>query len=110
MIYLPIINFIFIFQNENKHSIHIRNGIILSIIILIIIILNAFLILNYKWLLLILFPICFGIWKLDDIAYRMPYIYELYRLYKYIWFILKKSKKEINKRKKEVVEVNLKVE
>jgi len=59
IIYIPILNFIFLFQKENKYSIHIRNSIIISIILIIILILNITSIISTKWLLLILFPICF---------------------------------------------------
>jgi|GEM_PF-5203604 len=39
----------------------------------------------------------------------MPYIYEIYRFTSYLKNLFKSSKEEINKRKKEVVDVNLKV-
>jgi uncharacterized membrane protein len=41
--------------------------------------------------------------------YRMPYIYEMYELYKKIFNLLLKSKNEINKRKKEIKEVSYKI-
>ncbi|MDD3793826.1 MAG: hypothetical protein PHI37_03375 [Candidatus Gracilibacteria bacterium] len=109
LIYIPILNFIFLFQNENKYSIHIRNGIIISILVIILIILNLTMIISSKWLILILFPICFGLGKLNDITYRMPYIYEIYRSYKYILHFFYKSKKQIKEKSNEVKELNLKV-
>lgn len=109
LIYIPILNFIFLFQNENKYSIHIRNWIIISILVIILIILNLTMIISSKWLILILFPICFWLWKLNDITYRMPYIYEIYRSYKYILHFFYKSKKQIKEKSNEVKELNLKV-
>ena len=80
----------------------------LSITILIILIIFSFV--SSSILLLILFPICFGFWKINEPYYRMPYIYETYRFINYVFHIFKSSKNEIQKRKKEVIEVNLKVE
>lgn len=109
LIYIPLLNIIFLFQKENKHTFHIRNAMTISVLLIIVLILTFLSILSTKWLLLVLFPICFGIWKIDTINYKMPYIYEIYRFTSYIKNIFKSSKEEINKRKKEVVEVNLKV-
>lgn len=109
LIYIPILNLIFLFQDENKHTFHIRNWIIISILIIISIILILLSIISSKWLLLFLFPICFWLGKIDELNYKMPYIYEIYRFINYIKNIFKSSKKEISKRKKEVIEVNLKV-
>lgn len=109
MIYIPILNFIFLFQNENKYSIHIRNGIVISIIMIIILLLIFTSIISSRWIILLAFPICFWLWKINELTYRMPYIYEIYRFYKYISNIFVKSKKQIQEKKNEVIEVNLKV-
>lgn len=109
LIYIPIIGLIFLFQKENKYIFHIRNAMIISLISIIILILIYFWIVSSKLFLLLLFPISFGIWELNNITYKMPYIYEIYRFGKYLKNLFKSSKEEINKRKKEVIEINLKV-
>lgn len=109
MIYIPILNFIFLLQKENKYSIHIRNGIVISIIMIIILLLIFTSIISSRWIILLAFPICFWLWKINELTYRMPYIYELYRFYKYISNLFSKSKKQIQEKKNEVVELNLKV-
>lgn len=110
MIYIPILNFIFLFQKENKYKFHIRNAMIINLLLIILITLIMFSFVSSSILLLILFPICFGFWMISEAYYKMPYIYETYRFINYVFHIFKSSKNEIQKRKKEVVEVNLKVE
>ncbi|MDD2907620.1 MAG: hypothetical protein PHH98_03180 [Candidatus Gracilibacteria bacterium] len=110
LIYIPILNFIFLFQKENKYSFHIRNALTLDLILIILVILIFFSIISAKWLLILLFPICFGLGKLSETYYKMPYIYEIYRFIHYIKNLFHKSKSELKKRKNEVIEVNLKVE
>lgn len=109
LIYIPILNFLFLFQKENKYSIHIRNWLILSLILICILTLNFFSILSLKWLLLLLFPICFWIWKLNEINYKMPYVYEIYRFINYIKNLFIFSKKVLREKKEEVIETKLKV-
>ncbi len=109
LIYIPILNNIFLFQEKNKYTFHIRNSLIINIIFLILLILIFFSIISSKWLLLILFPICFGIWKINEINYKMPYIYEIYRFLNYIKNIFISSKKVLKEKKEEVLETKFKV-
>jgi uncharacterized membrane protein YfhO len=59
LIYIPIINFIFLSQKENNYRYHIRNGIILSFVFIVVLNLIIFDIISGRWLIMFLFPICF---------------------------------------------------
>ncbi len=84
--YIPLINFIWIFFIRSRDIFHIRNGLIITLIFIAIVLLFDW---NSPLLLLTLFPICYGIWYLPRKAYRMPYIYDIYTLFSNIfWFII----------------------
>lgn len=109
LIYIPIINFIFLKKINTKYRFHIINWLVISFLFITLLLLNVIWLINTKILILILFPITFGLWMLEVKNYRMPYIYEIYELYKKIINIFLKSKKEIEKRKKEIKEVSYKI-
>lgn len=108
-IYIPILNLYLIFNRNNKYKTHIINWLIISLLTIILIILATTSIITSKILILILFPICFWLWKLWNNYYKMPYIYEIYLLLKSIKNIFIRSKKDLDTKRKEVNEVNLKV-
>lgn len=110
LIYIPIVNFLFFSQKQTKYTMHIRNWITMSFLFIFVALLILFGTFNVRVIILFLFPICFGIWMLDKLYYRMPFIYDLY-----VWFIKLKNfifewKNKIAEKRKEVKEVNLKVE
>lgn len=83
--YIPFLNLIGIFLLSTREKFHIKNGLILTLI--------AFLLLAIFWknsevLLLLLFPIFYGIWYTNRKAYKMPYIYDIYQVFENIWYFL----------------------
>lgn len=104
IIYLPFINFIFLFFKENKYKIHIINGLVISFLAIFLIILIFFKIYSIKILILLLFPISFGIWNLWKIFYKMPFIYDIYEFFSFVLIKLKFFKKTIWEKRKEVKE------
>ncbi|PZM86549.1 hypothetical protein DLH72_00575 [Candidatus Gracilibacteria bacterium] len=109
IIYFPIVNLIFLFFKENKYKIHIRNGLTITFLLIITIILIIFKIIGGNILILFLFPICFGIGNLEKLYYKMPFIYEIYEFFAKIKGFFKKSKKVISEKRKEVKELKIKV-
>lgn len=110
LIYIPILNFIFLFQKENKYIYHIRNWVTISYLFIFAIILSIFGLLASKSLILFLYPICFGIWLINKKYYKMPFIYEIYEAFRYLKNIFFKSKQKIDEKRKTINEVNLKIE
>lgn len=109
IIYFPIINLFFIFFKENKYQIHIRNGLTLSFLFIIFIILWFFKIISYKYFILFLFPISFWIWNLGKNFYKIPLVYDIFSIFKNFINFFRKSKKFISEKRKEVHEVSMKV-
>ncbi len=109
IIYIPIINFISLFQKENKLKFHIRNAIILSLIFIIFSLLVFYNIYSYKIFIVLAFPISFWIWNLYKSYYKMPFIYEIYEFFAFVKNLFIKNKNKFNEKRKEVKEVNLKV-
>lgn len=109
LIYLPIINLLLIKKLDTKKRFHIINGLVISFIAILLINLNLFWYINSDLFLFLLFPICFGIWKINDNTYKMPYIYETYLLLKKIASIISFGYSDIKRRKNEVKEVNIKI-
>ena len=58
---------------------------------------------------LFLFPICFWIWNIEKIYYKIPFIYDIYDIFKRFLSFFKRSKKIISEKRKEVKEETLKV-
>ena len=109
LIYIPFINIIFLFQKANQHTYHIRNWLTITFLYLIFLIALFFSVISSKLLILFLFPICFGIWMLNKLYYKMPYIYDLYSIFDRATNVFNSWKKKIDEKRKEVKEVNLKV-
>lgn len=109
LIYIPIINFIFFKKLDTKYRFHIINWIVISIISLLLIILTSINIINAKILIIILFPICFGIWMLKNKEYKMPYIFDLYEIFIKIKTAISKMLNIIKTKKSEKRELKLKI-
>ncbi|MGB2111038.1 MAG: hypothetical protein ACPHY8_04125 [Patescibacteria group bacterium] len=60
MIYIPIINFVCLFQKNKKQKFHIRNGIILSILFIVLFLISLFTQLEAILLVLLVFAFCYG--------------------------------------------------
>lgn len=110
IIYFPIINLFFIFFKENQYQIHIRNALTISFLVIISIILIVFWIIWKNTLILFLFPICYWIWNLGKIYYKIPLIYDIYLMFNGFISFFKRSKKTISEKRKEVKETNFKIE
>lgn len=109
LVYIPIINFIFIKEKNTKLEYHKRNWYTISFIFIFTIILSSIWFINSSFILFSLFPICFWIWKVNINYYKMPFIYDIYEI-----FIKIKNKfihinKIIKEKKWEVNEVKFKV-
>ncbi len=110
LIYIPFINLIFLFIKNTKYSFHIINGLIITFILSISLLLNYLGYINNNLNIFLLFPICFWIWTINyNLAYRMPIIFDLYVFSSFILSIIWINSKIINEKRKEIVEVNLKV-
>jgi len=78
-IYIPLLNLLYIFVKENKYSTHIRNGIVISILFIITVLLIKFTTLNYGLLYLFVIISIYWIWTIhNQPVYKMPYIYMFY--------------------------------
>jgi len=110
LIYIPIINLLFIFIKNTKYSLHIKNWIIITFLLIINITLYKFSYLDLKFSLLLLFPILFWMsYTTNTLAYKVPIIYDIYEFISKIFWLLKFWAKDINKRRKEDNVVKLKV-
>ena len=110
LIYIPILNLVFLFFKGTKYSFHIINGLIITILLIITWILAKLWYFNPSMHILSLFPILFWIWYTKNrLAYRTPIIFDIYLLFKKIFWFFKSSTKSINEKRKEENEVSLKV-
>ncbi|MDD5769746.1 MAG: hypothetical protein PHE25_02160 [Candidatus Gracilibacteria bacterium] len=103
--YIPIINLISLFDINSKNRFHIVNGIILTIIC---VIFYYFGLNNY--LILVLFPIFFGIGYLKNIEYKFPFLFDIYNLFSFIFSKIFGFGKKVKEMKNEVREVNFSIE
>ncbi len=109
LIYIPFINLIFLLFKNTKYCFHIINGIVITFIILLIMILWYYIKINNYIYLFILIPILFWIgFTKSKLNYKMPFIYDIYILFFNISSLLNFWINKINKKRKEVNEINLK--
>ncbi len=78
LFYIPIINILGLFFLQTQESTHIKNGIVITLFTLLIIVLFGF---SSSLLLLILFPVFYGIGYHTRLWYHMPYIYNVYGIF-----------------------------
>ena len=110
LIYTPIINLIFLFIKKTKYKYHFINWIMLTFILVFCLVLKFYGYLNSDIYLLIIIPICFGIWySYHYFSYKMPFVYQIYKYLLYFKNLIIFKGKKINKKRKEINEVNLKV-
>lgn len=104
--YIPFINLIWIFFLSYKEQVHIKNGLILTFIIFVLILTFG---INSPLLLLTWIPLCYGIWNLSDDAYLMPYVYDIsesiWSLWKKLSHIGRKTKQLHNTEKKVTIKI-----
>jgi len=107
LIYVPIINFIFLFSFDTKYRNHIINWISLSILTLFM--LWIFRTVNSIFILL-LYPICFGIWNLNlKLAYKQTFIFHIFNVFIVIKTKIKKLNWKIKETKKTVQTSSFKI-
>lgn len=110
LIYIPILNLIFLFFKNTKYSFHIINGIIITLLLIINTILGSIWYFNTNLNILLLFPILFWMWYINyKLAYKMPIIFDIYILFKNIFSIFEFSSKKLKEKRSEENEINLKV-
>lgn len=111
LIYIPIINLIFLFLKNTKYSFHIINAMIINILLLILLLLSILWYINNNLYLLFVFPILFWIWYSNNkLAYKMPIIFDIYELFVNMFLVFKSSSKKIKEKTIEENEISLKVE
>jgi hypothetical protein len=89
LIYIPVLNIIFCFIKNSKYINHIKNGLAITSLFILILLLNYFYLVSLNWLLLLLFPIFFGIAYLNRLDYRLAFLNDAYEILESaIFFIL----------------------
>jgi len=110
LIYIPIINLIFIFFIKTKYYCHIINWLIITLISIIILLLSILWYINSNIIILLLFPILFWLWYINNkLAYKIPIIFDIYILFKNIISIFKFSSKRLKEKRNEENEITLKI-
>ncbi|QFR38874.1 hypothetical protein A9Q91_01425 [Candidatus Gracilibacteria bacterium 28_42_T64] len=81
LIYIPFINIIFLFIKKSKYSFHIKNGFIITLLFTLTLLASKFQFIPYHSSILFLIPISYGLGYLKNrLAYKMPFIYDIYHL------------------------------
>lgn len=88
LIYIPIINIMFCFIKNSKYINHIKNGLAITSLFILILLLNYFYLVSLNWLLLLLFPIFFWIAYLPRLDYRLAFLNDAYELLESIIFFI----------------------
>ena len=97
LIYIPIINFIFIFFIKSKYKIHIINWIIISLLIMLTGIAWWLNLVYSRINILFMFPIFYWTWYLQTrLAYKMPFIFWIYEIIKKIFDACRAGIKKIH--------------
>jgi len=109
LIYIPFINFIFLFSKNTWEQKHIENWITISILLMIILFLKIFNIINTNLDILFIFPILFWYGYLNTLSYKMPFIYDIYLFFKKIFSIFLFKTKQVNEIRKKEESVSLKI-
>jgi len=73
--YIPVINLVGLFFLGTQSKLHIRNGLLITIAFWVLVFFYG---IHGRALIFLLFPICFGIWKREEISYIMPYLYDIW--------------------------------
>jgi hypothetical protein len=109
IIYIPVLNFISLFNYNTKQKNHIINGILLSILFIIIWLTKW--IFSYYQLLLLL-PLSFWLAQLYawNNYYKIPFLYDFYELFTFTKSKTKEAVETLKEKQKEEKTLNLKVE
>ncbi|MCP4523626.1 MAG: hypothetical protein GY828_05435 [Candidatus Gracilibacteria bacterium] len=104
--YIPFVNFVYLFLQKNPYSTHVRNGIVLSILFIISYLSVDYFAIDsgilYFFFIIILYAL--GYMKVEKI-YTMPYIYIWYELFAYLFGKTKAVKEKYHVEKEVVLKV-----
>lgn len=108
LIYIPILNLIYLFSLDTKYRFHIINWLSLTII-------SIIMLFVYKWIditfFLLLYPICFWIWNQRwKLAYKQTFTFHIYNSLVLLVNKFSNIKKKIKETKNTVKEIDFKIE
>lgn len=108
LIYIPIVNLIYLFSLDTKYRFHIINWLSLTIITITIILINLGL---DSTLFLLLYPVCFGIWHLKwPLAYKQTFTFHIFNSLILIANKISSIKKKVKETKNTVKKTDFKIE
>ncbi|NDK08797.1 hypothetical protein EOM39_06175 [Candidatus Gracilibacteria bacterium] len=108
LIYIPIINLIYLFSLDTKYRFHIING--LSLTIITIVMLSIYRRVDEVFFLL-LYPVCFGIGNIrGSLAYKQTFIFHIYNSLILITNKISSIKKKVKETKNTVKKTDFKIE
>lgn len=105
LIYIPWINLIFLFFIRSKYKLHIINSLVITLLIILSFV--SFWFTNISAL--ALFPIFYGMWYINRLWYKMPFIYNLYFIFEKMFLSIKNMFSKVKKIKNTEQKINLKV-
>jgi hypothetical protein len=92
LIYVPFVNIISLIDWNTKHQFHIINGFMITMVSILLQFTHF-----WAWQILLLFPIFYGLWEKNNLAYRFPILFQVFMIFvtlmKKIFFIGKTTKK-----------------
>ncbi len=80
LVYIPLINFISLFNLNSKQKNHIINGFLISISFIVLALIYSF---DNKYQLFLLIPLFFAIWNLKawNLNYKIPFLYDIFLIF-----------------------------
>ena len=110
LVYIPYVNLIFLFIRNTKYMFHIRNGITITLLLILSQIIAYFWYYDSSFNQLVIIPILFWIWySKKETIYKMAFIYEIYEWFQKLRNIVSFETKKVNQMRKKETEVSLKV-
>ncbi len=105
LIYIPVLNLLFLFSLKSRFRIHIINSLIITLLAT-----TAFIIFrDINISLLALFPICYWMGYINRLWYKMPFIYDIFTIFESIYKFFRRIFWRVNKIKNTKKEVSMKV-
>ena len=110
LIYIPYINLIFLFIKNTKYTYHIRNGLTITFLLILLQIVAYFWYYESSLNRMVLIPILFWIWfSRNEPVYKMAFIYDIYEWFQKFIAIISLQTKKANQIRKTETKVSLKV-
>lgn len=98
--YIPFLNIVSLIDFNSKNRFHIINGLTLTIISIILYYTS-----NNNYQILLFFPIFFGIWYLRFNYYKIPFLFDIYEMFEFVFDKIFRFKNKIIETKNSVQEV-----